>query len=325
MDAKNADPLGDDLQLALYMAYEMHYRGFDGVDDDREWDLDLLAARRSLEEAFVEALRQGCRPGPRSQTLDELLTELVAPRKPPAATDDTDIGASVYLARRGQLWQLREYVVHRSLYHLKEAAPQTFLLPRLTGGTQAALCRLLYDELGAGRSERMHSALFAQMMVDLELDPTYGAYLDLVPAPALAIVNAMSLFGLHRRYLGAAIGQLASIEITSSPASDRLARATAALVPEPRGADRFFAEHIEADAVHEQMIRREIITGLVTQRPELTGDIAFGIRVDSFLEAHLARHLLGAWTSGQTSLLDAIGVGDGPGSLQSSAGRPAWL
>lgn len=27
-----SDPYGDDLQLALYVCYELHYRGFDGVD-----------------------------------------------------------------------------------------------------------------------------------------------------------------------------------------------------------------------------------------------------------------------------------------------------
>ncbi|MGW2997108.1 iron-containing redox enzyme family protein, partial [Streptomyces sp. NPDC001193] len=33
-----ADPWGEDLQLALYVLYELHYRGFEGVDDEREWD-----------------------------------------------------------------------------------------------------------------------------------------------------------------------------------------------------------------------------------------------------------------------------------------------
>ncbi|NEE44162.1 iron-containing redox enzyme family protein, partial [Streptomyces sp. SID8455] len=29
----DADPFGDDLQLALYILYELHYQGFEGVDD----------------------------------------------------------------------------------------------------------------------------------------------------------------------------------------------------------------------------------------------------------------------------------------------------
>src|ERR687898_865183 len=47
------DPLyGDDAALALYVLYELHYRGFAGVDDGWEWEPSLLALRRRLEERF---------------------------------------------------------------------------------------------------------------------------------------------------------------------------------------------------------------------------------------------------------------------------------
>jgi Iron-containing redox enzyme len=66
------------------------------------------------------------------------------------------------------------------------------------------------------------------------LDPTYLAYLDDVPADALAGVNLMSLFGLHRELRGAAIGHFASTEITSSPGSRRLVEALERMgAPEP--------------------------------------------------------------------------------------------
>src|SRR3954471_8627081 len=43
------DPLADeDLQLALYVCYELHYRGFDGVDPEWEWEPSLLRLRRRL-------------------------------------------------------------------------------------------------------------------------------------------------------------------------------------------------------------------------------------------------------------------------------------
>jgi len=38
-----------DVQLALWMIYELHYRGFEGVPDDREWDPELLSLRRCAE------------------------------------------------------------------------------------------------------------------------------------------------------------------------------------------------------------------------------------------------------------------------------------
>ena len=53
------DPLADDdLQLALYCAYELHYRGFAGVDPAWEWRPELLASRAALEAAFERALRE---------------------------------------------------------------------------------------------------------------------------------------------------------------------------------------------------------------------------------------------------------------------------
>src|SRR5947209_10803725 len=52
-----ADPLADeDLQLALYLCYELHYRGLPGVDDRWEWEPALLALRAALELQFEQAL-----------------------------------------------------------------------------------------------------------------------------------------------------------------------------------------------------------------------------------------------------------------------------
>src|SRR5215218_6032409 len=51
------DPLSDDdFNLALYCCYELHYRGFDGVDERWEWDPDLLFFRRRLEDHFEGGL-----------------------------------------------------------------------------------------------------------------------------------------------------------------------------------------------------------------------------------------------------------------------------
>ncbi len=74
-----------------------------------------------------------------------------------------------------------------------------------------------FDEFGAGRAEDVHARLFADLMGDLGLDARYGHYLDAAPAQALATVNLMSLFGLHRRLRGALVGHFATVEITSSP------------------------------------------------------------------------------------------------------------
>jgi hypothetical protein len=56
-DVDQADPYGEDLTLALYTFYELHYRGFDGVDPLWEWEPELLRLRAMMERAFLTALR----------------------------------------------------------------------------------------------------------------------------------------------------------------------------------------------------------------------------------------------------------------------------
>jgi hypothetical protein len=287
------DPYGDDLQLALYVLYELHYQGFDAVDDDREWDPELLRLRGTLESHFLAALRSGT---PAAATAAEALAELLVE---PAADDGT--GVSHYLQREGSLWQLREYAALRSLYHLKEADPHAWVIPRLHGRAKAAMVAVEFDEFGAGRAEDIHARLFADLMDDLRLDHSYGRYLAAAPAEALAIVNLMSLLGLHRALRGALVGHFASVEVTSSPGSRRLAQAMRRTGAGP-AAERFYDEHVEADAVHEQVVRHEVIAPLLAAEPHLEPDVVLGIEATTLLENRLGEVLLAAWRGRRSAL-----------------------
>jgi hypothetical protein len=292
-DPYGADPYGEDLQLALYCCYESHYRGFAGVDDDLEWDPALLGVRRGLERVFLDALRGDVEPGTDvGAEIDALLVE-------PAETDG--VGVSHFLRREGELWQLREYVAHRSLYHLKEADPQAWVIPRLVGAAKAALVSVEHDEYGGGDPDRMHSLLFAEMMTELGLSDRYGGYLDQVGASTLAEVNFMSLCGLHRALRGSLVGQFAVVELTSSPGSARLVRAMRRLGCGP-AAIRFYDEHVEADAVHEQIIRRGVLAPMLEAEPGLAADVVFGIRASLLLGDRMADGLLERWRAGLSSL-----------------------
>jgi hypothetical protein len=285
------DPYGEDLQLALYLCYELHYRSFPGVDPELEWEPDLLALRRDLENTFIIALQAEVGGGDDVEAaIDALLVEPVE-----------GTGPSWRLAEDGELWQLREYVAHRSIYHLKEADPQAWVIPRLEGQAKASLVTVEHDEFGAGRGERIHARMFAGMMDELELDSGYHAYLDAAPAITLATVNVMSLFGLHRRWRGASVGQFALVEVTSSPGSARLVRAMQRLGTS-QAATAFYLEHIEADAVHEQLVRRGLLADLVEREPDLAADIVFGIQASTLLEDRLAAHLVRSWDAGSSSL-----------------------
>ncbi|MFE3993723.1 iron-containing redox enzyme family protein [Streptomyces goshikiensis] len=298
-----ADPWGEDLQLALYLLYEPHYRGFDGVDDAREWDPELLRLRQALEARFLHALRSEPSDAPRS--VEEAFAPLLV--------EPVDLSGSLshHLETEGELWQLREYAALRSLYHLKEADPHAWVIPRLTGRAKAAMVAIEYDEFGAGRAERIHARLFADLMADLGLDPTYGRYLDHAPAPLLATVNLMSLFGLHRALRGALVGHFACVEVTSSPGSRRLAKAMRRCGA-GAAAEHFYTEHVEADAVHEQVVRHEVIGGLLADEPDLEGDVAFGCAATVLLEDRLARHIRDAWDRGRSALRTPLPAADAP-------------
>ncbi|WP_338784877.1 iron-containing redox enzyme family protein [Streptomyces sp. DG1A-41] len=294
-DVARAAVYGEDLQLALYLCYELHYRGFAGVSPDREWDPDLLRIRAALEHRFLSALRADARV---HDSVDEALADLLV-----EPVDGT--GVTHFLRDEGELWHLREYAAQRSLYHLKEADPHAWVLPRLWGRAKAAMAAVEFDEWGGGRADRVHARLFADLMTDLGLDTTYGRYLDATCAEALVTVNLMSLFGLHRALRGALVGHFATVEITSSPGSRRLAEAMRRTGAGP-AAEHFYDEHVEADAVHEQVVRHDVIGGLLEEEPHLAADVVFGIDATEFVEDRFGARLLADWRMSRSSLHEPL-------------------
>ncbi|MCW2699481.1 MAG: uncharacterized protein JWQ45_1016 [Blastococcus sp.] len=284
----------EDLQLSLAVCYELHYRGFDDVPDRWEWDPELLRLRGALERRHLTALRHlVAPPAVTGEPIDRQLTAVIA------ADDGPSL--SSYMAKTGTLEQWREYLTLRSVYHLKEGDPHTFAIPRLSGRAKAAMVEIQADEYGGGALERMHSELFAGLMRDLGLDSTYGALWDEAPAAAFASVNTMSLFGLHRRWRGAALGHLAAVEMTSSEPSRRYSAGLRRLGFDER-TTVFYDEHVEADAVHEQIASVDMCGSLVAEEPGLAPDVLFGAACSLALDGVAARHLLGAWEAGRSAL-----------------------
>jgi hypothetical protein len=290
----------EDFQFSLYLLYELHYRGFAGVDERWEWQPALISVRSGLEADFEAALRERLSPAndaPEPSRTGELIVRLIE--------EDQGPQLSVYMERQATFEQFREFLIHRSAYQLKEADPHSWTIPRLSGPAKAALVEVQADEYGGGRPERVHATLFAKAMRALDLDPAYGAYLDRIPALTLATVNLMSLFGLHRRLRGAIVGHLAGFEATSPVPNGRYAKGLRRLgVPEE--ALDFFDEHVEADSVHENIAVYDMAQGLALQEPELAGDILFGVRCLLHLDAAFATHLLECWTRGRSSLLEPV-------------------
>jgi hypothetical protein len=296
--AEGADE--EDLQLALYCLYELHYRGFTGVSDEWEWHTGLLAFRSVLEAVF----------------LDRVIATVGAPGAVRHLEDELDLlvhsgdgpSLSKYMAESGTLHEFREFAIHRSAYQLKEADPHSWVIPRLCGEPKAALIEIQADEYGGGRFEDMHATLFALTMGCLGLDTSYGSYLSEIPAVTLATVNLISLFGLHRRWRGALVGHLAVFEMSSVVPNGRYSQALRRLGVDPRAA-RFYDVHVEADAIHEVIARHRLAGGFAALEPQQAGDVLFGARAIMALEKAFAVHLIDCWAEGRTSLFGASAVG----------------
>ena len=283
----------EDVQLTLTLLYELPLQGLAGVPDDWEWNAELLAARAALEAPFERALRRLVPPRSASNVEAELVAVTSAEGGP---------GLSKYMARAATLQQWQEFVTHRSIYQLREADPHTMGIPRLAGGPKAALVEVQADEYGGGgRAERMHSSLFAMTMRALGVDGSYAAHLDRVPAVTLASVNALSFFAVHRRLLGALVGHLCAVEMTSSAPSKLYATGLRRL---GYGLDAtlFFDEHVEADAVHEQIVCRDLAGGLAREQPGRAADLLFGAGVCLAMDALGGQHMVDSWAAGRSSL-----------------------
>jgi hypothetical protein len=291
------DPLrDDDLQLSLSLAYELSYRGLAGVDPGHEWNPEVVGFRVLLERRFEAAIRDLVPP-------DDPMPDEV-PARLRALARDGDGVLSRFIERSADVEAFREFAIHRSAYHLKEADPHSFAIPRLSGAPKVALVEIQADEYGGGDASWMHSALFAQTLRGLGLDDTYGAYLHRIPGSTLATVNLMSLFGLHRRLRGAAVGHLAMFELTSTVPNRRYGNGLRRLGFD-EATTTFFDEHVEADAVHEAIAANDLAGGLVRDEPELAPDVLFGARALLALDDLAAAPMLEAWRSTRSSLLPA--------------------
>lgn len=278
----------EDAQLALWCLYEQHHRGFEDVAGELEWDPHLIGLRRLLEQDFESELRARAPELPAAGAFAETFFSFVADHDGPSLAAHVQKSASAE--------QVRELLAHRSIYHLKESDHTTWVVPRLPDTVKAAVMELQYDEYGCGDPNRLHARLFARGLEASGLRPEYGAYLDQASVEILEQNNAMSMFGLNRRLRGASLGLLAAFEATSSAPSRRMAQGLGRL-DFPAEMIEYYTEHVEADAVHEQLAVRSICGALIEEEPALHGDVFFGAWTNMDLEDRYAESMLIAWAA----------------------------
>jgi hypothetical protein len=278
----------EDAQLTLWALYEQHYRGFEDVPGELEWDPHLIAVRRRLEQDFERELRARTPRLPEPGNFAEDFFAFVAEHDGPSL--------AARLQRSATEEQVREFLRHKSIYHLKESDHTTWVIPRLPDPVKAAVVELQYDEYGGGDPHRLHAHLFAQGLAASGLSAEYGAYIDEVPVEILEQNNVMSLFGLNRRLRGASLGFLAAFEATSSSPSRKIAGGLERL-GFPAEMVEYYTEHVEADAVHEQLAVRTICGALLAEEPSLYEDVFFGAWTSLDQDDRYAERMLGAWAS----------------------------
>lgn len=283
----------DDLQLALFLMYELHYGGLEGVPDTWEWDPRLLAVRVPIEREFEDALRHAVPQPIATRGVPEALFALVG--------DDDGPSLSAFVEHDATAEQVREVLVCRTIYTLKEADPHSWAIPRLHARAKSALVEIQADEYGGGRPERLHATIFADALRGAGLDDRYGAYADHVPATVYTSMNLMSFFGLHRRLRGAIVGHLAAYEMTSSLPCRAYASGLRRLGFGDEVTD-YFDEHVEADAVHEQLAARDLAGALAEDEPELAADILFGAAACLAIDGRLWGGLRERFERGESAL-----------------------
>ncbi len=293
------DGLGsEDLQLALHLCYGLHYDGFEGVDDEWEWEPSLLALRAKLERRFLLGFTMLAGP-PADEDAARYVPSVVHRVRQLLSAQGPSLSA--YLSQQGGIDEMREFVIHRSIYQRKEADPHTWAIPRLRGRAKSALVTLQSDEYGGGRAGATHAELFAETMAALDLDPTPGAYIDWIPATTLATDNLVSFFGLHRRWRGALVGHLAAFEMTSVIPMGRYAATLRKILGTDAGA-AFYDVHVEADVRHAQIAVDDLIDGLGVTDESALQNVAFGVAALMAVEGRFTAHLLGSWACRRSSL-----------------------
>jgi hypothetical protein len=299
--ARTADALTDaDLQLSLFLLYELHHGGIEEVPDGWEWEPKLLEARQVLERAFELALRNAV---PRTEVqpppdVPTALAELIARTEPPRL--------AAFIEHDATVDQVREVLACRSISALHEADAHSWAIPRLHGAAKSAFVEIQSERYGGGQPGRMHAAMFARCLRGAGLDDRYGAYADHVPTAVYTSMNVMSLFGLHRRLRGASVGHLAAYESAWSLPVGACANGMRRL---GFGDDvvAYFDQHARADAGLEHLATHDLAGALADAEPGLAADILFGAAACLFIDGRLWSGVLSRFRAGDPALLKPLG------------------
>lgn len=300
----------DDLQLALFLVYELHHRGIEGVPEEWEWHPELVEASQEWEQVLLAGLRsQVAAPTFAVDSSGHDLGRRTADALLALATEvEVEPSVGSFLRQRATATQFAECLVQQSVTQLREGSPYAWALSRICGAPQAALLRLLADAYGSGRPADSRADRFDALLSDWGLDASYGAYLNLVPGVGLLASNIATLFGLNRRWRGALVGTL-TLSALVAPGNNRHYAYGHRRLRGGEEAGRFFDEPALANPPHGQLAAYTLATELLRVEPNLAEDVLFGAGCRRLADELLGGFVLSRWDRGLSSLLEDDGLG----------------
>ena len=187
-----------------------------------------------------------------------------------------------YLGQEMTLKSYRHLIAIASLDGLVESSRLCHLLGGASNEIQATLIRVLLEEYGNGRLSRKHSTFFAQMMAELDLEPTPEAYLDLVPWEVLASINHNFLLTQCKRNFLRYIGGFTYFEIVG-PSTYQDYIAAAARLGLSETAQGYWELHIKEDERHGQWMLHNVSLPLVDMYPQQAWELVLGYDQDKYM------------------------------------------
>ena len=285
------DPVAlDAAHRSLYHLYAQNAWAPTSAMRDNQHHPTMVAVLAALEAGFERWLGRFAlpedlpeQPAEFTAWLRDLALERDLPQIPPS-------GLGPFIRDEITRDQLREIVAQRSLFFLKEPDPWAMVIPSLRGKAKAGLLDLLLDEYGWGRYDQMHSTVYEELMIALDLDTGYDAYADRASWQYLASMNLQNLYARHSRLCRRMYGYIYLIEADSPRSMKNYLAAWDRLgLGNDERVTRFYELHVTADEGHQDVALNEIILPVVEEQPDARSDIARGV-----LEGHAVHRLFGA-------------------------------
>ena len=288
---------------ALYALYAQHAWSPVTAMRDNQHDPTIAAVLRELErglERWLATFELPEAPPEDPEAFTAWLSDLALHRELPALPSN---GMGTFIRDEISLEQLKEIVVQRSLFFLKEPDPWAMVIPSLHGEAKAGLLDLLLDEYGWGRYDQMHSTIYEDLMGALDLETGYDAYAARTSWQFLASMNLQNLYARHRRLCRRMYGYVYLVEADSPPSMKNYLAAWDRLgLGEDERVTKFYELHVTADEGHQDVALNEIILPIVKSEPEAREDIARGVLEGRVTDWLFAEHLKASFANGETSL-----------------------